>query len=90
MLTEEGVARPVMRLVGEVERRAADCRKALGLDPRSQAELARTRTEASLSAVDLDAVRAAGRVTIDAQTAAATEPPLMLNDVWEAGEEGPT
>src|SRR5687767_10257374 len=42
------------RYVAQFERLAADLRARLGLDPRSEAELARARADATRSAVDLD------------------------------------
>jgi hypothetical protein len=44
-----------------VERQADQARQRLGLDPRSDAQLARETAEAAGSVADLDAVRSAGR-----------------------------
>lgn len=60
----EGNERPGLRLIGQFERLAADLRARLGLDPRSQAELARDRAEVARSVVDLEAVRARGRAAL--------------------------
>ncbi len=49
------------RWVGTFERLAADLRGRLGIDPRSEAELARERADASRSAVDLAGIQARGR-----------------------------
>lgn len=80
----EGEPLGVLKLMARLERLAADLRARLGLDPRSHAELDRQRTEANLSAVDLDAVRAAGREVIDADS---EEPPLALAPTDETTPE---
>jgi len=46
------------------ERQAADLRRELGLSPRSEAALRRDQVAAVATAVDLEAVRAAGRATV--------------------------
>lgn len=56
-------------LLLRAEKVAADLRARLGLDPKSHAELARSRAEAHRSIEDLDAVRAAGRQAIEAKEA---------------------
>jgi hypothetical protein len=70
----EGNERPGLRLIAQFERLAADLRARLGLDPRSEAELARERGAATLTAVDLEAVRARGRAAmLEAQGRATTD-----------------
>lgn len=69
----EGAERPGLRLIQQFERLASDLRTRLGLDPRSEAELARERGAATLTAVDLEAVRARGRASmLEAQGRTAT------------------
>lgn len=63
MFDTEGNVRAGMRELVSFERLAADLRSRLGLDPRSQADLARSRAEAARTAVDLEAVRARGRAS---------------------------
>ncbi|HEX2575710.1 MAG TPA: hypothetical protein VHK88_05130 [Aquihabitans sp.] len=53
------------RYVAQFERLAADMRTRLGLDPRAEAELARSRAEAVAGLVDLDAVRERGREALE-------------------------
>jgi hypothetical protein len=47
------------------ERRAAEERRNLGLDPASHARLMRERAEATSKAIDLDSIRARGRRAIE-------------------------
>jgi hypothetical protein len=56
-----------LRYVAQFERLALDLRSQLGLDPRSEAELARSRVSATAAAFDLDAVRASGREVLAAR-----------------------
>jgi hypothetical protein len=58
---------PGGKYVAQFERLATDLRARLGLDPRSEAELARDRADAERSVVDLDALRSRGRVLLDAR-----------------------
>lgn len=67
LLGDDGDPRPATELLLKLERQAADLRARLGLDPRSDAQLSRERTDATRSAVDLDAVRQAGRQAIEAR-----------------------
>jgi hypothetical protein len=70
----DGNERPGLRLITQFERLASDLRARLGLDPRSEAELARERGAATLTAVDLEAVRARGRAAmLEAQGRATTD-----------------
>ncbi len=55
------------RFVGQFERLAIELRARLGLDPRSEVELARDRAQATREAVDLDAIRARGRASLEAR-----------------------
>jgi hypothetical protein len=52
------------RYVNAFERLAIELRARLGLDPRSEAELARDRAQASRELVNLDAIRERGRVAL--------------------------
>ena len=61
MLDDRGRPRPAVELLLRFERQADRARQRLGLDPRSDAQLARETAEATSSVADLDAVRAAGR-----------------------------
>ena len=61
MLDDRGRPRPAVELLLRLERQADRARQRLGLDPRSDAQLARETAEATSSVADLDAVRAAGR-----------------------------
>ncbi len=58
---EDGQLAPVARYVGQFERLAADLRARLGLDPKSEAELASSRAQATLVSVDIEELRARGR-----------------------------
>lgn len=69
----------VLRWSSATERRAAKAREALGLDPRSEATLARERAAASALAVDLEGLAAAGR-----QSLAQRRPAELEHD--QAGE----
>ena len=62
MFGDDGEPRgTVLKWLNAFEGRARELRRDLGLDPRADAELAKTRAEAHHAAADLDAVRAAGR-----------------------------
>jgi hypothetical protein len=67
LLDDEGKPTVALRYVGTFERLAAEQRARLGLDPRSEAELAQTRSDAMRNLVDLDALRAKGRQALDAR-----------------------
>jgi len=92
----DGNERPGLRLIAQFERLASDLRARLGLDPRSEAELARERGAATLTAVDLEAVRARGRASmLEAQGRTATDAddePLAgpgANDCRQDEHQGP-
>jgi hypothetical protein len=59
----------VARYVASFERLAIELRARLGIDPRSEAELTRDRADAARQTVDLDAIRARGRQSIEASEA---------------------
>lgn len=61
LVGEDGELAPVARYVGQFERLAADLRARLGLDPKSEAELASSRAQATLVSVDIEELRARGR-----------------------------
>lgn len=67
MADDDGEPLAALTAVARFEKQAADLRARLGLDPRARAELDRHRVEAARSAVDLDAVRTAGRNAIEAR-----------------------
>jgi hypothetical protein len=74
-LTEHGMfidgetAEGVLKWLVAFDKRAEAGRVRLGLDPRSEAELANAQADAERSVVDLDALRAAGREAIEARAA---------------------
>jgi hypothetical protein len=53
------------RLVNQCERMADQLRQRLGLDPKSEAELAASQADAARSVVDLDTIRERGRRALD-------------------------
>jgi hypothetical protein len=61
VVDEDGEPAPVLRYVSQWERLASDLRTRLGLDPRSEAELVRSRADAAKGSFDLDALREKGR-----------------------------
>lgn len=61
LVTEDGEVAPVTRFLVQFEKLAIQLRSKLGLDPRSEAELATSRAEATASVYDLDALRERGR-----------------------------
>ena len=64
LLDEDGLADRTtgpLKWLSALERQAREGRRDLGLDPRSDAELAKARAEATRHVADLDAIRAAGR-----------------------------
>ena len=67
LVDEEGNTAPALRFVTQFENTAASLRTRLGLDPRSEAELARSRAEAHHSVYDLDALRERGREALAAR-----------------------
>lgn len=60
----------------KLEKHAADHRTRLGLDPRSEAALARERAAASVLAVDLEGLAERGRAALEAQGATAAPDPV--------------
>lgn len=66
LVDEKGKPRDAMlRHLASFERLASTLRDRLGLDPRSQAALARERMEATRTAFDLEAFQADGRAIIE-------------------------
>ena len=61
LVDEDGHVAPVARYVTQFERLAVDLRTKLGLDPRSEAELAASRAQATLHTFDIEELRARGR-----------------------------
>ena len=57
----DGKATASERLLASSERLAMSLREKLGLDPKSEAELANAQADAARNVVDLDALRARGR-----------------------------
>jgi hypothetical protein len=80
---KDGNERPGVRRLVEFERMAAQMREKLGLDPRSEAQLAKERVDAQASAYDLDGIMAAGRAALEARVA----PPEALLSHSEADDE---
>lgn len=72
----------------KLEKSAADHRARLGLDPRSEAALARERAAASVLAVDLDALAARGREALEAQQQPPGDDPVVgvLESVQSVGQ----
>ena len=67
----------------KLEKHAADHRTRLGLDPRSEAALARERAAASVLAVDLEGLAERGRAALEAQERAEIEAPDPVAQVLE-------
>ena len=67
MLNAKGVPRPATKLLLSVTAAADQARRRLGLDPRSDAELAKAVSEAQALTADLDSVREAGRAALAAR-----------------------
>jgi hypothetical protein len=65
VLDEHGNGTAALRYVAQFERLAIELRARLGLDPRSEAELARDRSEAERNIVDLDALKARGSAILE-------------------------
>lgn len=92
---DESTGRPretVLKWLRIYERLAASHRATLGLDPRSEAALARERTAAAVLSVDLDALAQRGRDALAAREAAGIAPPPdlageVLASVQAAGEQ---
>jgi hypothetical protein len=62
---DDGRERPALRFVVSFERLAADMRARLGLDPVSEAALARERAEAARQVVDIAAIQERGRRALE-------------------------
>lgn len=71
--------------VGQFEKLAAHLRSTIGLDPRSEAELAKVRVDATHASFDLDVLRAKGREVIEAHEAKRDVPAALEVD----NEDGP-
>jgi len=67
LVDDTGKPHPILAHVVRFENLAARLRERLGLDPLSDAQLARERVEATHAAVDLDALRARGRDVLEAR-----------------------
>lgn len=67
-----------------LERRAAKAREALGLDPRSEAALARERAAASALAVDLESLAEAGRQSLAERSQAGVLEPDPAGEILAA------
>ena len=65
LVDENGKPAPVARYVGQFERLAGELRARLGLDPRSEAELASSRAQATLQSFDIEELRARGREVVE-------------------------
>lgn len=65
----------LLTLLPRLEKQAAAHRSRLGLDPRSEAALARERAAASVLAVDLEGLAQRGRAALEARELAGIEPP---------------
>jgi hypothetical protein len=64
LIGADGKATASERLLASTERLAMSLREKLGLDPRSEAELANAQADAARNVVDLDALRARGRAAL--------------------------
>ena len=69
-MLDGGKVRPAMDLLLKLERQADKARQRLGLDPKADADLAKSTADASTAIADLDAVRAAGREALSAAESA--------------------
>ena len=65
MLDEQGKPRPAVELLVRLESRADKARQRLGLDPKADADLAKSTADAQHSIADLDSIREAGRAALD-------------------------
>ena len=66
LLDGKGQATASAQLLNQSERLASEMRGRLGLDPKSESELAQSQAQAAASVVDLDAIRARGRKALEA------------------------
>jgi hypothetical protein len=64
LIGADGKATASERLLAASERLAMQLREKLGLDPKSEAELANVQADAARNVVDLDALRARGRAAL--------------------------
>jgi hypothetical protein len=64
LIGSDGKATASERLLASSERLAMQLRERLGLDPRSEADLANAQADAARNVVDLDALRARGRAAL--------------------------
>ena len=65
LVEEDGTVAPVARYVSQFERLAADLRAKLGLDPKSEADLASSRAQATLHTFDIEELRARGQEVME-------------------------
>ena len=61
LVDARGKPAPVSRFIVQFENQAVALRSKLGLDPRSEAELASSRAQATLQTFDIEGLRARGR-----------------------------
>lgn len=74
----------LLKRLHAAERAAAQARAAIGLDPLSEAKLARERSSAGLAAVSLQQVAEAGRAALEArELAGLPAPPDLAGEVLE-------
>ena len=66
LVDDKGEPTASAQLLNQSERLANDMRQRLGLDPKSESELAQSQASAAASVVDLDAIRARGRKALEA------------------------
>jgi phage terminase small subunit len=69
LVLADGSPNPLLPVIDRCERKLLDLSARFGLDPRSEAELARGRADAQHSAFDMEALVAKGRAVIEAQAA---------------------
>jgi phage terminase small subunit len=86
-------AHPLLGVAARLRRDLLDLAARFGLDPTSEAQLARDRAEASRSAVDLDEVLARGRAAWAAHGATSRSsvgalPPAMSDDAGRSSPAG--
>ena len=67
MLDDDGKPRPAVELLVRLERQADRARQRLGLDPKADADLAKSTADAQHSIADLDSIREAGRKALEAR-----------------------
>jgi hypothetical protein len=74
ILDQTGAGTVALRYVAQFERLAMELRARLGLDPRSEAELARDRSQVERNVVDLDALRARGAAILESRHRSGSAP----------------